>query len=47
MQFASAISHEAETEVAIDKAVEALTEQLADTPVDLGFVFASSHHLKA
>jgi small ligand-binding sensory domain FIST len=47
MQFASAISHEAETEVAIDKTLETLTEQLADAPVDLGFVFASSHHLKA
>jgi small ligand-binding sensory domain FIST len=47
MQFASAISHEAETEVAIDKTLETLAEQLADAPVDLGFVFASSHHLKA
>lgn len=47
MQFASAISQEAETEVAIDQTLEALTEQLAGAPVDLGFVFASSHHLRA
>ena len=47
MKFASAISHEAETEAAIDEAMATLNDQAPEMNVDLGFIFASSHHLKA
>ncbi len=47
IQFSSAISHEIETEAAIDETLATLADQVKDAPVDLGFLFASSHHLKA
>ncbi len=47
MQFASAISHEAQTEAAIDETLEALATQAPALQSDLSFVFATPQHLKA
>lgn len=47
MQFASAISNEAQTEAAIDETFETLASQAPGLRADLAFVFASPQHLNA
>lgn len=47
MHFTSAISHETQTEVAVQEAVTILAREASPLQTHLGFVFASPHHLKA
>jgi small ligand-binding sensory domain FIST len=47
MQFASAISNEAQLEAAIDATFETLATQAPDMSSHVAFVFATPHHLKA
>jgi small ligand-binding sensory domain FIST len=47
MQFASALSREAQTEAAIHEVLETVTESLSEQSAHLSFIFASPHHLKA
>ncbi|MBI3329920.1 MAG: FIST C-terminal domain-containing protein [Nitrospinae bacterium] len=46
MQFASALSHETQTEAAVTEVLEMVARRLSEKPVHLSFVFASPHHLK-
>ncbi len=47
MQFASALSHETETEAAVTEVLETVAGRLSEKHAHLSVVFASPHHLKA
>lgn len=47
MQFASAISHETQTEAAMNETLDKIARDASAPETHLGFVFASPHHLKA
>lgn len=47
MHFASAMSHEPQTEAAMQEVLAKLAQETSSEPTHLGFVFASPHHLKA
>lgn len=47
MQFASALSREAQTEAAVSEVLDQVAPRLPDEQAHLSFVFASPHHLKA
>jgi len=47
MRFASALSHETGTEAAVSEVLETVARHLPEEHAQLGFVFASPHHLKA